>query len=130
MKKAIILLVMLATCFELSAQKPCNADPLYRQFDFWVGEWDVFNKDGIKTGESKISLILDSCIVFEEFVSADITRGVRYAGKSFNAYNPATKQWQQTWVDNIGEPAEYMKGKYEDKKIIMQTNSLSLGKDT
>lgn len=77
--------------------KPCSTDPLYRQFDFWLGEWDVVAPNGNHAGDSKISLILDSCIVLEEW-----TGNYGYAGKSFNSYNAKTKQWQQYWVDNGG----------------------------
>ena len=31
-------------------QPPCPA-PQSRQFDFWVGDWDVFMPDGKKSGE-------------------------------------------------------------------------------
>ena len=86
----------------LIAQKlPCSK-PEYRQFDFWIGEWEAFGLNGKKAGDSRISLILDSCIILEEWTSASLQQGLRYAGKSFNTYNSATKQWQQTWVDNAG----------------------------
>jgi hypothetical protein len=114
---------------ELMAQRPCSA-PVYRQFDFWLGEWDVFGLNGQKAGDSKISLILDSCIILEEWTSAGMTQGIRYAGKSFNKYNSRTKQWQQTWVDNVGGSTEYLEGKSEDKKIIFQTMPYPLSKDT
>ncbi len=78
--------------------KPCSTNPIYRQFDFWIGEWEVYGIKGKKAGDSKIELILDSCIILENWTST--TGG--YAGKSFNTYNSTTKQWQQTWVDNRG----------------------------
>ncbi|HEX7845551.1 MAG TPA: hypothetical protein VF476_07075 [Chitinophagaceae bacterium] len=130
MKKTFQLLIVLLSCLSAFAQKPCSADPVYRQFDFWIGEWDVYAKNGNKAGDSKISLILDSCIILEEWTSANVNRGVRYAGKSFNTYNAATKQWQQTWVDNVGGTTEYLKGKFADKKIVFQTGSFPFSKDT
>ena len=113
-----------------SASKiPCNA-PVYRQFDFWLGEWEAFGKDEQKAGDSKISLILDSCIILEEWTSAAVNQGIRYAGKSFNTYNAATRQWQQTWVDNAGGSNEYLEGKFEDNKIIYISSTFPFSKDT
>ncbi len=128
MKYLLIVFACLIT-LQLSAQKPCSA-PAYRQFDFWIGEWDVFAKNGTKAGDSKITLILDSCIVLEEWTSASVNQGIRYAGKSFNTWNRTSKQWQQTWVDNVGGTTEYLEGKYDDQKIIFQTNPFLFSKDT
>ena len=112
------------------AQKlPCS-NPVYRQFDFWIGQWEAFGLDGKKAGDSKISLILDSCIIFEEWTSASLQQGLRYAGKSFNTYNATTKQWQQTWVDNVGGTNEYLQGKFENNQIIYYSTSFKISKDT
>ena len=59
-----------------------------------------------------------------------MTQGIRYAGKSFNTYNNTTKQWQQTWVDNVGGSTEYLAGKYENKKITFLTGPFPISKDT
>lgn len=127
--KYLLLLFACFTTIQLSAQKPCSA-PAYRQFDIWIGEWDVYGKTGAKAGDSKISLILDSCIILEEWTSAGANQGLRYAGKSFNTWNRNTKQWQQTWVDNTGGSTEYLEGKYDDQKIIFQTKPFPFSKDT
>jgi hypothetical protein len=130
MKKFIPLLV--AFCFVKMAaaqQLPCS-NPVYRQFDFWIGEWEAFGKNGQKAGDSKISLVLDSCVVLEEWTSASVNRGLRYAGKSFNTYNTVTKQWQQTWVDNTGGSTEYLEGKFDNRKMILLTKPFPLSKDT
>jgi hypothetical protein len=129
MKNLFTLVVATAFCSVAFAQKPCSA-PEYRQFDFWIGEWEAFGKNGTKAGDSKITLILDSCIVLEEWTSAGTSQGLRYAGKSFNTYNRSSRQWQQTWVDNVGGSTEYLKGKYEDKKIVFLTNPFHFSKDT
>ena len=127
--KYLLIAFAIITTLQLSAQKPCSA-PSYRQFDFWIGEWDVFGKNGSKAGDSKISLILDSCVVLEEWTSAGTTQGMRFAGKSFNTWNKNSRQWQQTWVDNVGGSTEYLEGKYDDQKIIFQTRPFPFSKDT
>ena len=57
-------------------------------------------------------------------------QGLRYAGKSYNTYNATTKQWQQTWVDNIGGTNEYMLGKFENNQIIYTSTPFKFNKDT
>lgn len=132
MQKLVTLFIFICLLSSANAQKgrlPCS-NPVYRQFDFWIGEWEAFGVNGKKAGDSKISLILDSCIIYEEWTSASLQQGLRYAGKSFNTYNAATKQWQQTWVDNVGGTNEYMQGKFENNQIIYTSTAFKFSKDT
>jgi len=118
-KKVIIILLFIATTpLSLIAQKSACSDQKFRAFDFWQGTWEVFDKNGKIAGESKISLILDSCVVLEEWTSAGSQNGVVYKGKSFNTYNSASKEWQQTWVDNTGNTTEYLRGKATEGHIV------------
>ena len=130
MKKLFTPLLMIFIYHSLFAQKlPCS-QPEFRQFDFWIGEWEAFAKNGKKAGDSKISQILDSCIILEEWTSASLFNGLRYAGKSFNTWNTSLHQWQQTWVDNVGGSTAYVKGAYENKKIVFNTDPFQFSKDT
>jgi hypothetical protein len=129
MQKILTLLVLLSVN-KTFAQSPCAKDPVYRQFDFWIGDWEAFGVKGKKAGDSKISLILDSCIILEEWTSAGSQQGLVYKGKSFNTYNANTKQWQQTWVDNVGSTTEYLKGSFQKDRIIFQTNPFLFSKDS
>ena len=123
MKKYVLLLASVY-CFQfLVAQKPCSM-PAFRQFDFWVGEWEAFSPNGNKGGDSKISIILDSCVILEEWTSASAQQGLVYAGKSFNSYNAASKQWQQTWTDNTGNTTEFLRGEGRDGKIIYYADNV------
>jgi len=123
MRKIITLYIAVLISSLAIAQRPCS-DPVYRQFDFWIGEWEAYGVNGQKAGDSKISLLLDSCIVLEEWTSTTVTKGLRYAGKSYNTYNAAKKRWQQYWVDNAGGVSEYFNGHYEDNKMIVETDNI------
>lgn len=130
MKRILLFWSAIALTVLTHAQKlPCS-NPVYRQFDFWIGEWEAFGPGGNKAGESRVSMLLDSCIVFEEWTSASVQRGLRFAGKSFNTYNAKTKQWQQTWVDNTGGTNEYLQGKFENNQIIYTSTPFRFSKDT
>lgn len=127
MKKWFLSIACLFTCIAAAAQnKPCSA-PVYRQFDFWLGEWEAFGVNGKKAGDSKISIMLDSCIILEEWTSTSVTNGLRYAGKSYNTYNAAKKSWQQYWVDNAAGVTEYFNGHYNDSKMILETDNEKQG---
>ena len=135
MKYIFILSLTLFCLKNVSAQSlppasPCLTDKIYRQFDFWIGEWEAYNLKGKKSGDSKISLILDSCVILEEWTSVAVPGGFLYTGKSFNSYNATTKQWEQHWIDNVGGGTNYVHGKYEDKKIIFLTDPFPFSKDT
>jgi tetratricopeptide (TPR) repeat protein len=80
-------------------QRPCAYAAENRQFDFWLGAWDVSTTQGaIPAGTSKIELILEDCVVLENWKSLNNP----YAGKSYNIYDQALKRWEQYWVDNAG----------------------------
>ena len=130
MNKLFTSLFILFITQSLFAQRlPCSR-PEFRQFDFWIGEWEAFGVNGKKSGDSKISLILDSCIILEEWNSTGVQQGLRFAGKSFNTWNAALQQWQQTWVDNTGNTTAFTKGKYENNKIVLNTNPFPFSRDT
>lgn len=105
---------------------PCTSDTLYRQFDFWIGEWEVFGLNGKRAGDSRVELILDSCIILENWTSAQ----AGYAGKSFNTYNSTSRQWQQTWVDNRGGSTEYLEGRRIGNKMVFLTKPFPIAKDS
>lgn len=95
----------LATAVE-KAQKPCMYEAGYRQFDFFMGDWDVFVQ-GRKVGESHTKVLQNGCIIEENWVTPIQT------GQSFNFYNPVTKKWHQSYMDSNG--GNYMMdGEYKD----------------
>ena len=84
------------------AAAPCESRPESRQFDFWVGEWDVTTPKGAHAGSSSVQKILGGCVVFENWTPASGA-----AGKSLNAYNSKLKMWQQFWTSASGNVTEY-----------------------
>lgn len=114
MKKFTLLTGLFLFSAFAFAQKPCDTDPVYNQFDFWIGEWDAYATNGNLAGHSKITKILDNCVILEEWTSAGAQQGLVFSGKSFNSYNSATRQWQQNWIDNTGGSTEYLTGHYEN----------------
>jgi hypothetical protein len=52
----------------------------------------------VPAGTSKIDLILEDCVVLENWKSLNNP----YFGKSYNIYDQALKRWEQYWVDSVG----------------------------
>lgn len=88
------------------AGNPCKYEPKCRQFDFWIGEWDVTAK-GQTVSTSSIQLILGNCVIFENYTNGP------YIGKSFNFYDAVLGKWRQTWVDRTGGVIEFA-GEFKD----------------
>lgn len=80
---------------------PCKFEAESQQFNFWIGEWDVFS-NGTKQGDSRIEALKDGCLIVENY-----TNTAGYAGKSLNFYDPEAHKWQQLWVDNSGGIIRY-----------------------
>lgn len=79
-----------------SAADACGAEA-YRQFDFWIGDWEVRNPDGEVVGHNTIERILNGCALRESW------RGKQGSvGYSFNTYDQSAGEWHQTWVDANG----------------------------
>lgn len=125
LKKILLFIFLVGFGFHSSAQKSPCSDPIFRDFDFWIGKWEVYGKNGKQAGTSKISLILDSCVILEEWTSSSIPNTLTYTGKSFNTYNTATKQWQQTWVDNTGNTTEFLRGEGTKGQIVFHADRVS-----
>jgi hypothetical protein len=127
MNKYLLFWVVLI-CQFLLAQKPCDANPKYSEFDFWVGEWEVYDLKGNIAGKSKISKILDNCVVLEEWISSSAQQGLVFSGKSYNSFNISTNQWQQNWVDNTGGNTEYLTGYFENDAMHFMSRPFLNGK--
>jgi len=92
---------------------PCGAAP-FHQFDFWLGKWEVAQKDGSKAGTSKVERILNGCVVMESWKGADGS-----VGHSFNQYDRQDKLWRQNWVDGQGMRLD-LEGKLDGKRMVLR----------
>ena len=84
--------------------RPCEHDPVYRQFDYWLGTWDVRpNGSPPETppATNVITRIHNGCVILESWTAPGQT------GQSFNIYDRVARKWHQTWVDSTGGLHEY-----------------------
>lgn len=102
--------------------KPCSLAE-HRQFDFWLGDWDV-TVAGQPAGTNSIQLILGECVLLENWMGA---KGG--SGKSFNLFNAPRGKWQQAWVDNSGNVLELF-GEFKNGVMQLTGETTVRGKKT
>ena len=68
----------------------------HRQFDFWIGDWDVHDAAGKFVGQNRITPMHQGCVLFENY------RAGAFSGSSVNIYDAEHRKWHQTWVDSSG----------------------------
>jgi tetratricopeptide repeat protein len=96
--------------------RPCAFTPESRQFDFWIGDWEVHdNQRGhALAGTSHVDLILGECVIFENW--SGVYGG---HGKSLNAWNKACACWQQSWMDDAGTVTLYTDGHLVNDALVL-----------
>ena len=90
----------------------CQA-PEHRQFDFWLGDWEVTDSAGQVLGTNRITRVASGCGVLENWRSASNGN----EGTSLNGYDPQSGKWHQTWY-GFGLYLE-LEGGFEDGKMTL-----------
>ena len=98
----MLIAAVLASSLQLARAAPAAPDctaPPYRQFDFWLGDWDVLDfADRTKiVARVRVEPVLAGCGLLESYSDPD-----GYEGRSFSIYDVTRKIWHQTWITNHG----------------------------
>lgn len=110
------------------ASDPC-ASPQQKQFEFWVGEWDLTwpdEKGQTGHGTNSIRRVLDGCVVQENFSGGETTP---LRGTSVSTFEATSGLWKQTWVDNSGGYLDFT-GEFKDGNMILQRETMRNGTRT
>lgn len=96
---------------------PACTAPEHRQFDFWVGYWDVYptGKDKL-VAHSLIERLYAGCTIRENWMPLNNNNG-----GSLNMYDPADKKWHQLWQDSQNSRVTF-DGAFGDGKMILVGN--------
>lgn len=113
-------LILLAAGATDAQSAPCETKR-HRQFDFWIGDWEVTSPDGTVVGTNRIERILDGCVLMENWEGSQATRG-----HSFNMF--AGGKWHQTWVDNVGRILKLEGGLEKGVMVLSGERQTSDGK--
>lgn len=112
----ILILFLFSPVSLISQNNECACcTPAHGQFDFWLGDWEVFNEKGKKIGENLIEKLEDNCIISENWEGSNGS-----SGKSFNYYDPSESTWNQLWISNSGNILK-LKGKAQPDKMILKS---------
>jgi hypothetical protein len=98
-----------------------GAAPAARQFDFWLGDWDLTWDGG--HGTNRIRSVLGGRVIEEQFHSADMTLD----GMSVSVYDEALDRWQQTWVDSQGSYI-HLTGGWQGDRMELRAERLRGGR--
>lgn len=98
-------------------QPPACTTPEHRQFDFWIGRWDVYRADNnALVAHSLIERMYDGCAIRENWMPHG-----RAGGGSLSNYNRAHRRWHQTWVDSANSYAVFVGGMEGEAMVITGT---------
>ena len=121
----VALLLGASTLQSSSAQESAGAPtsqgctaPEHRQFDFWVGEWEVAHPAGKPAGRNRIEAILGGCALRETWAGAGGSHGT-----SYNAWDRQRRRWHQTWIDDGGLVLR-LEGGFADGRMVLQGETL------
>ncbi len=103
----------------------CEAGDGFTDFDFWVGEWNVYTNDENRTmlGTNRITKHHGDCLLKEDWQSAS-----GGSGFSVNYYNGVTKTWRQVWVAN-GYSIDYTGGLNADGAMVLEGSIFNYAND-
>ena len=101
---------------DTSSSTRCSAVE-YRQFDFWIGDWDTFETEdlhGPSIARAWITPLVDGCALHERYEQSD-----GLVGDSILSFDPVRRQWQQTWITNRGSNM-VLWGELRDGALVLE----------
>lgn len=123
MKPAVAVVIAGLIIGSLAAQEPGNRpqpacarqESPYRDFDFWVGDWEVVHPDtGQRLGRNVIELREGGCLLVENWTSEGDGTGF-----SMNFYDPLRGAWRQVW-QSAGGFIDYTGGLDEQGRMVLE----------
>lgn len=92
----------------------CGYDEAFSDFDFWLGGWNVYARNGAFGGQNFIDKRSGDCLILEQWMSAG-----GGDGSSMNFLDPRTSQWRQLWV-GTNNLIDYSGGLNEAGQMILE----------
>ena len=94
---------------------PACAAPEHRQFDFWVGRWDVYPTGTERlVAHSLIERMPGDCVIRESWMPL---RGG--GGSSLNSWRPDERRWRQLWADSANSWVEFVGGLEGEAMVLV-----------
>ena len=105
-------------------QPPACETAQHRQFDFWVGRWDVYPSGTDQlVAHSLIERLYGGCAIRENWMPLQGT-----GGGSLNSWRPAEGRWRQLWTDSVNSYTEYVGGLEGEAMVLTATGTMPDGR--
>lgn len=102
---------------------PCTTAPHTHDFDFWIGEWDVYQTGTHSlVGHSLVQSVSGGCSLLENWNATTANNG-----KSLNYYDVNAGSWEQDWIGSAGGSQRYLNGEYKNGAMHFTYESVSGG---
>jgi len=99
---------------------PACTAPEFRQFNFWVGHWDVYPTGSDQlVAHSLIENLYAGCAIRENWMPLPGQGDA--GGGSLNVYRPAEHRWRQTWTDSSNSLVDFYGGVEGGKMVLTGT---------
>lgn len=97
------------------AKPVCETMKSFNDFDFWLGEWNVYSNDDARQlqGTNTITKHHKNCLIIENWTN--LQGGT---GSSMNYYDAVEDQWRQLWVAG-GYSIDYTGGLNESGAMVL-----------
>ena len=118
MKRISVLFLFVLSINLLHAQTqkaPCDTEK-HNEFNFWVGDWNVYDIKGALIGTNKILKMQSNCVMQENWESKTSSS----KGTSYNYVEKTDNTWNQVWIDNSGFSL-VLKGNLKDGSMVLQS---------
>jgi hypothetical protein len=104
-----------ATAADGPSKVPSCESAEYRQFDFFVGDWDAydFGVPDSAIARNIVTPMLGGCAIREVYVQRD-----GMTGESFSTFDAGRHMWHQSWVTNHGAVL-LLDGGLQDGRMIL-----------
>ncbi|MGD2045232.1 MAG: hypothetical protein PVJ80_06430 [Gemmatimonadota bacterium] len=102
---------------------PCRDGARFDEFDFWVGEWDVFVDTDRQAGTNRIEKVEEGCLLIEHWTGA-----AGGTGTSVNFYDRGRGVWRQLWVSSNDVVIEIEGGLRGDSMVLEGTLTSTQGR--
>jgi hypothetical protein len=111
---SMLVIGLLGALLTPTAPAQCRS-PEHRQFDFWVGDWDVYDHPDTAKAVARIQVtsIMDGCALREVYVQKD-----GLDGESFSLWVASRGRWHQSWVTNRGALL-LLEGRLESERMVL-----------
>jgi hypothetical protein len=109
--KGIAPTLLMVIALQVQAAHPpeaCSDMEAAHALDFWLGSWDVLDREGDLLGHNRIESVVGGCAIVEEWTGAQ-----GFEGRSLFYFHSWLGQWRQIWITS----APQRPGSVKEKRL-------------